>query len=140
MQYIKQTTYPLQYPNNLLRKNAHDLLRQRQSNHHNRQKNAPHRHKEHHISQSQDPHRPVLSLLHHFRQTEQESQQPEDPFEQGGEHDGADDRDVDDVFDGPCWWVDGRSVEEGRGHGEGEREIEMFEGWYSIFRKADRRR
>lgn len=118
-------TYPLQNPNNILREDSHDLLRQRQSYDHDRQKDAPHRHEKSHIRQSQNSHRPVLSLLHHFCKTKEESQQPKDPFEQGGEHDAADDRDVDDVFDGPRWWVDGRSVEEGGRHG-GKR---MFEGW-----------
>ena len=122
---IKGVAHPLQDPDNLLRKDTDDLFRQRQSDHHDRQKDTPHRPKEHHIGQSQDPHRPILGLLHHFRQTEQESQQPEDPFEQSGEHDGADNRDVDDVFDGPCWWVHERSVEEGGRHGE---EGEVFEG------------
>ena len=112
---LQPPTHPLQNPHHILRKHPHNLLRQRQRNNHNRQKHTPHRHKKHHISHSQNSDRPILRLLHHFRQTKQESTQPEDPFEESGEHDAADDGDVDDVFDGP-WWGGRRSVEEGGGH------------------------
>jgi hypothetical protein len=109
------STYPLQNPHHILRKHPHNLRRQRQRNNHNRQKHTPHRHKKNHISHRQNSHRPIIRLLHHFRQTKQESTQPEDPFEESGEHDAADDGDVDDVLDGPCR-VGRRSVEEGRRH------------------------
>lgn len=99
---ITNLTHPLQYPHHILRKYPHNLRRQRQGNDHDRQKHTPHRHKEYHISHSQNFHREIIRLLHHFRQTKQESTQPEDPLEESGKHDAADNGNVDNVLDGPC--------------------------------------
>lgn len=85
------------------------LRRKWQSDHHDRKKDAAHTREEDHIKDGQYPSAPSLlpiSLLEDLAQTVKKTQQPENPFQKGCQHDNADHADIDDVLD--CPWCANR--------------------------------
>ncbi|KAI7068064.1 hypothetical protein KC352_g42858, partial [Hortaea werneckii] len=87
-----------------------DLRRKWQGDDHNRKEDAAHTREEDHVEKGQDPSAPSLlaiSFLEGFAQTVEKSQQPENPFQKGCQHDDADHADIDDILDCP-WCADRR--------------------------------